>query len=147
MSTGLRNRNYLNVKGSGWKGQTGRDARGHAIFQTPEWGIRAGIVLLRTYWFTHGLRTIAAILSRWAPATDTIGSLPGAPANSPVDYSRFVAKRVGISPTTTLNLFRSDRTLADVQQLKLLLEAMTAYEIGSGFDMPDQEFERALYLV
>ena len=147
MSTGIRNKNYLNVKGSGWKGQTGSDSRGHAIFKLPEWGIRAGIVLLRTYWFTHNLRTIAAILSRWAPATDTVGSLPGAPKNSPAEYSRFVAKRVGIGPNDKLRLFHPDRTLCDVRQLKALFEAMAAYEIGGGFDTPDQEFERALYLV
>ena len=147
MSTGHRNRNYLNVKGSGWKGQIGSDSRGHAIFSASEYGIRAGIVLLRTYWFSHGLRTIAGILSRWAPASDTVGSLPGAPQNSPKAYSEFVARRMGVAPTAKLNLFKADRTLADVKQLKALFEAMAAYEIGGGFDTPDQEFERALYLV
>ena len=147
MSTGIRNKNYLNVKGSGWKGQTGSDSRGHAIFKTPEWGIRAGIVLLRTYWFTHNLRSIAAILSRWAPASDTVGSLPNAPKNSPKEYSGFVAKRMGISATESLRLFNKDRTLNDAKQLKSLFEAMAAYEIGGGFDVPDNEFERALFLV
>lgn len=147
MSAGLRNKNYLNVKGSGWKGQTGQDSRGHAIFPSPEYGIRAGIVLLRTYWFKYNLRTIAAILSRWAPASDTVGSLPGAPKNSPAEYSRFVSKRVGVGPTVPLNLFRPDRSLQNVKQLKAVVEAMAAYEIGGGFDVPDQEFERALFLV
>lgn len=148
-STGIRNNNYLNVKGSGWKGQVGQDSRGHAIFSSPELGIRAGIVLLRTYWFRHGLRTIASILSRWAPVTDTVGSLPGAPKNSPAEYSRFVAKRVRVSPNDGLSLFWDDatRSINNVKQLKALFEAMAAYEIGGGFDVPDQEFERALYLV
>lgn len=147
MTVGLRHKNYLNLKGTGWKGQIGSDSRGHAIFSKPEWGIRAGIVLLRTYWFKHGLRSIAAILSRWAPASDTIGSLPGAPPNSPKEYSQFVSKRVEIGPTTKLQLFKDDRTLNNVNQLRALFEAMAAYEIGGGFNVPDQEFDRALYLV
>lgn len=147
MASGITRNNYLNVKGKGWRGQSGNDSRGHAIFSKPEWGIRAGIVLLRTYWFTHGLKTIAQILSRWAPVTDTVGSLPGAPRNSPKEYSLFVSKRVGTGPNERLKLFNPDRTLSDVKQLKALFEAMAAYEIGRGFDVPDQEFEKALYLV
>jgi len=125
----------------------GNDSRGHAIFKAPEWGVRAGIVLLRTYWFTHNLRTIAAILSRYAPASDTIGSLPNAPKNSPKEYSGFVARRMGISATETLKLFNKDRTLNDARQLKALVEAIAAYEIGGGFDLPDSAFEKALFLV
>lgn len=53
----------------------------------------------------------------------------------------------GISPNDKLKLFNPDRTLGDAKQLKALFEAMAAYEIGKGFDVPDQEFERALYLV
>ena len=147
MSRGLDNKNYLNIKGKGWKGQIGQDTRGHAIFSSSEWGIRAGIILLRTYWFKHRLRTIAAILSRWAPSTDTIGSIPGAPANSPKEYSEFVADRVGIKPTQQLSLFCDDGRLCNVRQLKDLFEAMAAYEIGKGFDTPDEEFEKALFLV
>ena len=147
MSRGLNNKNYLNIKGRGWKGQIGQDSRGHAIFHSSEWGIRAGIVLLRTYWFKHKLRSIAAILSRWAPATATIGSIPGAPPNSPKEYSEFVATQVGVKPTLQLSLFHDDGRLNNVRQLKDLFEAMAAYEIGKGFDTPDQEFERALFLV
>jgi hypothetical protein len=138
----------LNVKGRGWKGQTAQDSRGHAVFADPAYGVRAAIVLLRTYWFTHRLRTIAAILSRWAPASDTVGSLPGAQANSPREYSLFVSRRMGGFPATkSLSLFKPDRRLDDVNQLKGLVEAMTTYEIGGGFDLPDHWFERALYLV
>lgn len=147
MSTGIRNNNYLNVKGTGWKGQVGQDSRGHAVFRSPEWGIRAAIVTLRTYWFTHNLRTIAAILSRWAPASDTIGSLPNAPKNSPKEYSKFVARHVGVSPTALLYLFSPDRTVHDMGQLQRLVESMAEYENGSGFILPASEFKKALYLV
>ena len=98
-STGIRNNNYLNVKNGKdpWQDAGGRpsrtDGRGHAVFTDPAYGVRAGIILLRSYFFKHNLRTIAEILSRWAPATDTVGSLPNAPRNSPLEYSTFVSGR------------------------------------------------------
>src|SRR5688500_10842783 len=102
IAIGIKNKNYLNVKNgrSPWIDAGGKksktDSRGHAVFTDPAYGVRAGIMLLRTYFFTHNLRTIAEILARWAPATDTIGSVPGGPKNSPLEYSTFVAGRMGI---------------------------------------------------
>jgi hypothetical protein len=137
--TGIRNKNYLNVKQGPdrWLDAngalSGTDSRGHAIFSDPAWGIRAGILTLRSYFFTHNRRTIAEILSRWAPATDTVGSLPGAPPNSPLKYSQFVAERMGISYNQKLTLFHEDRTIANIGQLRDLFMAMAAYEIGGNF--------------
>lgn len=144
---GLRNNNPLNVKGSGWQGQTGNDPRGHAIFSTAAHGVRAAIVTLRTYWFTHKLRTIAAILSRWAPASDTIGSLPNAPANSPKAYSEFVARRCRLTPTEQLSLFAKDRSVDNKEQLAAVLAAMAAYEIGAGYTLPASIIEEGMQLL
>lgn len=144
---GLRNNNPLNVKGTTWQGQSGNDPRGHAIFSSPAYGVRAAIVTLRTYWFTHKLRSIAAILSRWAPATDTIGSLPNAPANSPKEYSEFVGRRCRIAPTEPLALFCADRTIENQEQLSALLKAMAAYEISSGYQLPESVVREAIQLL
>ncbi len=76
-NVGIRNHNYLNVKntpGNPWKESIGTDSRGHAQFSSPEWGIRAAILTLRTYWLKHDLHSIAQILARWAGATDTVRS-------------------------------------------------------------------------
>lgn len=146
-TAGVRNKNLLNVKGTGWLYSEGRDSRGHNLFPTYAKGLRAGIITLRTYWTKHQKRTIAAILSRWAPASDTIGSLPGAPANSPVDYSRFVAQRMGVSPTGTLFLFDEDGGIREADQLYALVAAMAAYENDARLDLPRAIFDEALSLI
>lgn len=129
-TAGARNNNPLNVKGTEWRGQVGTDNRGHAVFSSQAWGARAAIVLLRTYWTKYELRTVAAILSRWAPATDTVGSIPGAPPNSPREYAEFVHQRTGIAPTEPLRLFDDQWRIDDGEQLAALLSAMAAYENG-----------------
>lgn len=152
-STGIRNKNYLNIKNgsSPWMDAGGKnsetDSRGHAIFTDPAYGIRAGIMLLRRYYFTHNLRTIAEILARWAPASDTIGSLPGAPPNSPLDYSTFVAGRMGIGFNDRLDIFNDDQTIGNIARLRGLFLAMSEYEIGGGFKVPVEEFNAGLELV
>lgn len=149
MSRGLRNNNPTNIKkvSTPWRGQVGLDDKNHVIFEHPKWAVRAAIINLRSYWFNHGLRTIAAILSRWAPSNDTIGSIPGAPPNSPREYSAFVARRMGISSTARLSLFNSERKVADPDQLRKLVKAMSAYEIGGGYNLPDSLFHEGLALV
>jgi hypothetical protein len=118
------------------------DAQEHAIFTNPAWGVRAGIMVLHTYFFKHNLRTIAQILARWAPETDTIGSLPGAPKNSPKEYSAFVSGQMGgISYNQTLDIFDADKTIGNLSRLRDLFSAMAGYEIGqvdeNGFKDPD----------
>ncbi|MEO5913309.1 MAG: peptidoglycan-binding protein [Luteolibacter sp.] len=149
-TTGERNRNYLNVKNNRanpWQGSVGTDERGHTIFGSPEWGLRAAIMTLRTYWFSYGLRTIAGILNRWAPASDTIGTIAGAPQNNPSEYAAFVALRMRISAGQDLQLFHPDKRLNDVTNLKALVEAMAEFENYRGFDVPEMEFVKAVYLV
>lgn len=152
-SLGLKHKNYLNLKqgstpwlDAGGK-DSGRDSKGHAIFKDPVYGIRAGILQLRAYFFRHNRRTVAEILERWAPASDTIGSLPGAPHNSPREYSIFVAGRLGISYNQKLEIFDDDQSLGNLSQLRDLFFAMAAFEIGGGFEVPPKEFTAALNLV
>ncbi|TLD71711.1 hypothetical protein FEM03_06115 [Phragmitibacter flavus] len=152
--TGIRNKNYLNVKNgrSPWLDANGRnsstDTRGHAVFQDAVYGIRAGILQLKSYFFRHNRRTIAEILSRWAPSSDTIGSLPGAPPNSPAQYTAFVIARVGVGPNTRLEIFDpTTQAIGNVGQLRNLFSAMAAYEIGGGFKVPVSEFNATLELL
>ncbi len=157
MSTGIRNNNYLNVKNSGsaWLDANGKasktDERGHAVFTDPAYGVRAGIILLRVYYTKHKLTTIAKILSRWAPATDTIGSLPGGPKNSPKAYSEFVAGKMGIGPNDKLDLFDEEGDIEELDQLKKLFFAMAIYEIGQvngkSFKVPEKDWSAGVELV
>lgn len=146
---GVRNRNLLNVKqnpSNPWRYSIGHDSRMHAIFPAFHKGIRAGIITLRTYWRTHNLRTVAGILARWAPSTDTIGSIPGAPPNSPADYARFVQSRTGIAPNDRLMTFHDDGTVRSADQLFGLVEAMASYENSAGLRLPREVFDRGLAL-
>lgn len=152
-STGIRNNNYLNVKNgaapwldAGGK-PSGTDERGHAVFADPAYGVRAGVLLLRSYFFRHNLRTIAEILARWAPASDTVGSLPDGPKNSPLEYSAFVAARLGMGFNDKLDIFKADKTVGNIARLRALFSAMAEYENGNGFKVPEDVFHDGLELV
>ncbi len=146
---GVRQKNLLNVKGAdAWLYSLGRDSRGHHRFPTFAKGLRAGIINLRSYWVRHRLRTISGILSRWAPVSDTVGSLPGAPKNSPRNYSLFVSERMGgFSPLAPLSLFTPDGSVEDADQLYALVEAMAAYENKPALKLPRDVFDEALRLL
>lgn len=62
---GFRNNNPGNVKGTNWLGQTGIDEHRHAVFQRPEYGLRAIAVTLVRYQEKHGLKTIRQIVNRY----------------------------------------------------------------------------------
>ena len=148
MTVGERNNNPLNVKGLGWRGQFKSDARGHAVFSSIPYGTRAAIITLRTYRFVHKLNTVAAILSRWAPASDTLGSIPGAPANSPEGYTRFVCERTGTTANAPLDLFDpTTRKVANPDLLFALTAAMARYENGKGYTLSRSDFDAALALI
>lgn len=157
MSTGLKNNNYLNLKNgaSAWLDANGKssgtDSRGHAVFKDPAYGVRAGILQLKAYFLKHKLQTIAKILARWAPADDTVGSLPGAPANSPKEYSEFVSKRMGIGANDKLRLFDEEGHIEELGQLKDLFFAMAAFEIGKVgdklFKVPEKDFAAGVELL
>lgn len=85
---GIRNNNPGNIEyntRNQWRGQTGSDGR-YAIFDTPQNGIRAMAIVLRTYMTTHNLTTIREVINRWAPPTE---NLTGA-------YATAVSQRTGI---------------------------------------------------
>jgi hypothetical protein len=50
------------MDGCQWQGP-GTDPQGHAVFTDPVYGVRAGILLLRAYFFTYNLRTVAENLA------------------------------------------------------------------------------------
>lgn len=99
---GIRNNNPGNIDYSpsnAWQGQLKHDpaieAR-FARFDTPENGIRALGKTLRTYQRKHGLKTVQAIIGRWAPSqeNDTAAyvrsvesKIPGATPGAEIDVS------------------------------------------------------------
>lgn len=72
-SRGVRNNNWLNIRRSSviWKGQVFDDAdKSFCRFETVFWGLRAALVLLRTYYTRYGCDTIRKVLERWAPPSE-----------------------------------------------------------------------------
>lgn len=67
---GIRNHNPGNIeKGDPWQGlaaDQSADPR-FAVFQAPEWGIRALVRVLITYQDRYDIRTVRQIINRWAP--------------------------------------------------------------------------------
>lgn len=98
---GVRSNNPGNIDynpRNAWQGQLGLEegvvkAR-FARFDTPENGIRALGKVLLTYQRKHGLRTVKAIISRWAPAVE----------NDTAAYVRAVEANTGTRPGAEIDL-------------------------------------------
>lgn len=116
-SRGYRNRNPGNIDfqpANRWQGQTGKEEGGRfATFDSHENGIRALAALLTTYQDRHGLRTIAGIVSRWAPGNE----------NNTEAYISHVAALMQRGPRDVLDL----HAYAD---LRPLVEAIITHELS-----------------
>lgn len=99
---GVRNRNPGNIDynpANKWQGQLKPDPaveKRFARFDTPENGIRALGKLLLTYQRKHGLKTVEAIISRWAPSAE----------NDTAAYVRAVEANTGTRPGAEVDLTR-----------------------------------------
>ena len=86
---GIRNKNPLNIrKGASWLGLAeNQPDKAFCTFSSMEFGIRAGIKLIRNYITGWGGRrrkycTVDAIISKWAPQTE----------NNTESYIKFVCR-------------------------------------------------------
>ena len=113
------NRNPLNIKARDadpWEGQVGKDKYGHAVFDSWEYGIRAGAFVLRSYAITHGIDTVSGVVRRFAEGNHEA-------------YIEFVCDRLGVTPREKFNI---------IARMPELLRAMTQFE--SGMELPDKFF-------
>lgn len=72
MSLGIKNNNPLNIRFSSlnrWQGLCGSE-KGFCKFESMKFGLRAGLITLRTYINKHGLTSVKDIISRWAPSSE-----------------------------------------------------------------------------
>jgi len=92
------------------------DRHGHAVFDTPEHGIRAGANVLLNYYAVHGLDTLEGILSRFC-------------TGNRAEYATFLSRRLGIPPDVKFDV---------LARLPELLHAMARFESG-------QEWPRELF--
>lgn len=89
---GIRNNNPLNILCSttnNFEGDISKAGDAYCTFTSPIYGIRAGLIVLRNYVVRDGVKTVSAMISRWAPPTE-----------NPTDtYIVYVARRMGVGPT------------------------------------------------
>ena len=111
---GFRNLNPGNIrKGQDWRGLAphGLDAD-FDVFVSAEMGFRALVRILLNYRRKHGLKTVAGIISRWAPPNE----------NDTAKYISFVCSSLGVTPDQELTF--------DRHQLFLLAKAIARKESG-----------------
>jgi hypothetical protein len=118
VSRGIRNNNPGNIRRSSthWQGMSSTQSDTSFItFDTPEHGIRAMTRIILNYQQNHQLNTVDGIVNRWAPPTE----------NNTVAYVNAVARNVGVTPSTPIDL------QANPQILSRLVNAIILHENGS----------------
>ncbi|EEH4116371.1 structural protein [Salmonella enterica subsp. enterica] len=129
---GIRNNNPGNIRwGDDWKGLVPKEQRTDKTFcqfVTPEYGIRAMVIILRNYQRKHGLNTVTGIIRRWAPPNE----------NNTQAYIDSVAKSTDVTLGQRIDT-------GDSRFMMKLLQAIIRHENGEqpyGFDV----FVKALEL-
>ena len=96
-SRGLRNNNPGNIRKSGdaWLGLAAEQTDdAFFVFEHPVYGIRAMARIFKNYQTRHGLDSIAAIISRWAPPSE----------NDTEAYIKSVVRRTGLDAEQVINV-------------------------------------------
>ena len=129
-----RNNNPLNIRRVTSNNWVGRDTSYQGAFErflTTTFGVRAGIVLLRTY-HRNGFRTISQIINRFAPP---VGMRPDGTMypNNTQNYINFVVSRSGFGVNQVLEF--NARTYFPV------ISAMCRFE--SQFVLSESDFATA----
>lgn len=135
MTLGIKNNNPANIRYSSlnkWKHQ-GKPNKGFCTFDSPVWGVRALLILIRKYRFSYGLDSVFKIISRFAPSSE----------NDTSAYVKFICNCLGVSPDETLNL--DFFFFAEFSQLFKLCHSICIIE--SGYDLSIDEFRLALSYV
>lgn len=120
MTVGIQNKNPMNVyampENNKWDGQIGKDDRGHAIFTSFEYGLRAGAKVLINY-HKKGINTIDALINVYCTGNQKA-------------YKSFLSQQLGVSPTQKISL------LAHLPQL---MKGIVRFE--NGYDVfPDTAY-------
>ena len=129
-----------------WRGQISQDDRRHAQFSDPVFGARAFARLMHTYRFRYNLQSSSDILSRYAPTTDTVGSIEGNPLNPTNTYATFIARSVGKEPDDPLNLFHADGTF-NAEIAVPVFQAFVRFELSAKYSIEEDFIIGAIRLL
>lgn len=133
----IRNNNPLNIRYNQidkWKGLLGKDDAGFCRFTNMQCGVRAAILLLRTY-YHRGWRSTGDIIRHWCPdrTADTYVKVVCEEMSRTV---RFIWEE---SSYPILPLY------SDLNHLYYFLNAMAYVECGSRDIISTTMFDRAIY--
>lgn len=98
-------------------------------FVAPEFGIRAALMLFRTYQRKYNKETVREIISRWAPPNE----------NNTEAYVAAAAKSAGLTPNSVVN-FTDEATAIG------FVKAVVAHENGKGQYYSNEVYKRAFAL-
>lgn len=116
---GIRNNNPLNIRrGCNWLGLSKHQTDpAFCQFDSMTYGLRAGLIIIRTYMTKYKLTSIHAIVSRWAPPKE----------NNTDSYVKSVASMMKIHALLTFDFSDRGRIVA-------LVSAMCKVETGISID-------------
>ena len=116
---GIRNNNPLNIRrGSNWIGLSkSQNDPSFCQFDSITYGLRAGLIIIRTYMQRYRLNTIHGIVSRWAPPKE----------NNTDAYVKSVSSMMMMHALQTFDF--GDRT-----RIVALVSAMCKVETGITID-------------
>jgi len=130
---GERINNPANIEKSAnkWQGLSADQSADNrfATFVSAEYGIRALVKILHTYYYTYRLNTIQKMLNRYAPPVE----------NNTNAYILAVAKSVGISPSalfvfTPANVFKLAKAIIHHEQGRVIYSDMVIQQgVNLGF--------------
>ena len=92
-SGGLNNPGNLRTSGDKFLGETSKPGDAFKSFVDVPHGTRAMFVILNTYRSKYGLKTLAELISRYAPSSE----------NDTAGYIDFVAKQTGVKPDAIIS--------------------------------------------
>lgn len=122
---GIRNNNPFNIRfyrRNKWKGCVGEN-RHFCVFESLDYGLRAGVITLRTYIKKHRLESVESIISRFAPSNEN-------DTHSYISYCRTALLSLGYS--TDIIKYKSHAFVR-------LCCAICMYESGLAVSMPQIE--------
>ncbi|WP_207766108.1 hypothetical protein [Solimonas fluminis] len=128
---GLRNKNPGNLRpGSQWQGLASppTDGQNYLVFVSDHYGLRAAALNLKNQQVKHGLRTVRAIITKYAPASDN---------NNTAAYIAAVAKRLGVGADAQIDM-------TSPATLERFLRAVVSHENGRGDYYDDGTYSRAV---
>lgn len=128
-----RNNNPLNIEktSDNWNGSNGDDGR-FVIFDSPEYGFRAGARILGSY-ARRGVVSLADIIGTWAPVNG-VDENGEAYINPTANYIEFVSSQTDIAPTDEVTR----------EQYPALMLAMSIFEGSRGFTMEQAQIGAGL---